>query len=267
MPDMQVSAGTIRMVFQLTCHILLSANYYRIRHVKCDESKPVCNRCTSTRRICDFITPHAGQVSRLVKPCIRFRPAKVFPARKHVLLPKPKYLPSVPFESHEGDQFDYFRAVCTRSFSRYFENVFWDRVVLQVAHSEPSIRRAVIALGSLIRQQSNQSWPAIEKRQDHTVSYLSALQALNRRLDGSSSSLELALIGSLLFGTFEFLRGNDVASLRHLEGGVAILSELSSKSSVRFFPPNHAHRLIIVDSVRHDKGNSQSICPLRHSSL
>lgn len=201
----------------------------KIRHVKCDETKPTCNRCKASQRVCDFLTPSTIPVSRSIKPRISPKAAKVISAREYVLLPKPKSLPSVPFANQGSDHFDYFRIVCTKSFSRHFENVLWDRVVLPVAQSEPAIWSAVVALSSLIRQQTIEPLRPFAQHA-RTISYLHALKALNHRLGISSANLELALIGSLLFTAFEVLCGDDIAALQHFQGGLAILEEISMKA-------------------------------------
>jgi hypothetical protein len=64
------------------------------------------------------------------------------------------------------------------------------------------------------------------------VDYQDAVWALNRRLDSSESSWELALVGSLLFTAFEILQNRDRPANLHFDGGFAVLQEYKSKSHV-----------------------------------
>lgn len=100
-----------------------------------------------------------------------------------------------------------------------------------MSNSEPCIRNAIVSLATLVRHQNSVLHHV--DRQESEVNYVKALQALNRRLDGSSLSRELALICSLLFAAFEALGGRDMPALQHLWAGFAMLKEHSSKCAVR----------------------------------
>ena len=209
----------------------------RIRRVRCDETKPSCNRCTSTGRLCDFVNPQKETSSaRASRPpeTVKYRLAPS--GRQYLLQPKPRFPPTASLSAHEGNHLEYFRLVCTRSFSRYFENTLWDKTILQIANSEPAIQSAVVAFSFLLRHQAahDQGYSAVT-RKAITVNYLEAVKSLNLRLDNSNSSWELALVGSLIFAAFETLLGNQRMSLMHFEAGLAMLKDFKSRSHVWLF--------------------------------
>lgn len=143
------------------------------------------------------------------------------------LLPKPAPSLSTLLNISEIDHLEYFHLVAIRSFSSHFGDSLWSKTVLQISHSEASIRTAVSALSSVLKRLSS-SLQTTDKSES-TGDYVQAIRALNHRLDGSKLSWKLALISSLLFTAFEALVGTDKAALQHLRAGFAMLREYSSK--------------------------------------
>ena len=90
----------------------------RIRRVKCDETKPLCVRCTKTGRQCD------GYSSTPI-------------SRRELIA---RQFPDPNLTAFERKCFELFRLRTAKA--------DWD-VVLQLSHIEPSIRHGVLALGSL----------------------------------------------------------------------------------------------------------------------
>lgn len=136
--------------------------------------------------------------------------------------------------THEINHFDYFRTIVTQQFSSYVSKNLWNRTIVQVAHTEPSIWSAAIALASAHRLQLEHTLPwNPQELKECDLHYLSALSSLNKRLDRSPISWEVALIGSLLFAVFEVLRGNDLLGLKHMQSGLSILREYLLKFPVQ----------------------------------
>ncbi|KAF4634012.1 hypothetical protein G7Y89_g4104 [Cudoniella acicularis] len=108
----------------------------RIRRLKCDETKPSCKRCTDTQRICDFLnsTNELPWISKKL-------PVKTLvPSQTLLLRPKPAHSPSGPFAPDEVTHFEFFGDLCTKSILRHFDDTLWNETILQMAHSEASIR-------------------------------------------------------------------------------------------------------------------------------
>jgi hypothetical protein len=219
-----IAMSPFSFAFENYLEISVGTNCTRMRRIKCDETKPACMCCAGTNRVCDFLdtSPKVTQP----KPTMTSRSKKslaIISSRQLKLLPKP-FTPGKPATGHEIDHFEYFTVMCNGSLLGYFENPLWNKTILQISHSEPAIRNAAIALASILRYHYTQAHSSID-RHEPTLNYHNALQALNRRLDGSAISWELALLGSLLFTSFEALGGRDAGALQHLDAGLAVLDE------------------------------------------
>ncbi|KAL8783652.1 MAG: hypothetical protein Q9195_009326 [Heterodermia aff. obscurata] len=196
----------------------------RIRHVKCDEAKPSCLQCSKTGRTCDGYED---------KPPIIFKPQSR--ARWNTTPDKP--LPSIfalapRFSSDESEirSFDFFRSGIGPVMFQAFNLSVMDRVIMQLAHSDDTVKHAVVALGSLGEQLSKYKShsPLALERDSHLrfarVQNAKAICQLRRQLsNGQQQSIELALIACFLFVIFDFLLGDDQSSYAHLKAGLKIL--------------------------------------------
>ncbi|VUC25521.1 unnamed protein product [Clonostachys rosea] len=122
-------------------------NYNRIRRVKCDETKPLCTRCQSSGRQCDGYLPENVLMSRqeLVEAARNLRTVVPMSQALTQRPPSPvsfKQPADVPY-------FDAFRHATVPGTSFFFPSSFWQHTVTQMAHSEPAIWNATVALGAL----------------------------------------------------------------------------------------------------------------------
>ncbi|KFZ01894.1 hypothetical protein V501_09738 [Pseudogymnoascus sp. VKM F-4519 (FW-2642)] len=212
----------------------------RVRHIKCDETRPSCIRCTETGRQCDYLNP-ALAVPPPPKPVKRLSSLsnqQISPSTssnsdsiKTVIMPPrlrlyPRILPQLHPE--EIQNFDYFQNVCAKDFAGYFQGSLWEKLVLRTAYEEPCIRHAVVALGSLHRAQT---YPADIRNNisapDSSVRYYrKAIVTLNQRLESCSMSWELAILSSLIFLAHELLLGHDAVAFMHLKSGFRMLKAI-----------------------------------------
>lgn len=206
----------------------MSAHHPRIRRLKCDETKPACSRCTSTQRVCDFLHPIPIPTPLSQRPKIK----SLSPSQPPLLRPKLIPLPSGPFTTEESPHFSFFVTLTTRSLSRHFSDPLWHQLLLQLCHTSPAIRSAVLALSLLIRSQSNTNPPTTRAlfRRTSQEKYLYALSTLNRSLDHSTESWGLALVACLLFTEYVVLRAHshDGESLKHFNAGLKMLRQAPS---------------------------------------
>jgi hypothetical protein len=116
---------------------------FRKRRVKCDEAKPVCDRCRSTGRTCDgylhcqedhSLTSHHDESPFI---CCGRRIA-IF-----------SVAPDWTYDERKA--FDDFRFQFSADLSEPLgtEQDIWSRLILQMAFQEPSVKHAICALGSL----------------------------------------------------------------------------------------------------------------------
>lgn len=164
----------------------IPSNGCAARRVKCDETKPDCLRCTSTRRVCD---------GYLYEPCVdpsgfcTVPPALTTDPSAHV---NPCAL--------SKRSFAFFMHKTSPQLAGLFGSAFWERLVLQVAHYEPAIRHAITAIGSLHEQHivgrdSNVSF-ALQQ-------YNLAIRSLLAPPPGQQRGLDVSLISCILFTCFE----------------------------------------------------------------
>lgn len=140
-------------------------------------------------------------------------------------------LPS-PVVRQDTLHFQYFREIVASSLSWSIDSEFWKRSVLQLSDSEEFIQQAVVGLARLHRCQILPVAERVQEQREASTHYITSLRLLNKRLDSSSTGRELALYGCILFITHETLCGYNLRAMRHLHGGLAILSEVLSKSWV-----------------------------------
>ncbi|KAF3404710.1 hypothetical protein DPV78_002683 [Talaromyces pinophilus] len=184
----------------------------RIRHKKCDERVPSCSPCKSTGRKCDFelLTVEIPLETNLKSNQLSLAP-----------------LNNAIDQAH----FDYFVNVCTREFSLYFESPAWENIVLQAACTESCIRHSALALGAMSRHNYRHHLQLPQSSdlllEYSMMQYNMALRALNDTLDGSMRSLELAILGSIVFIAFEVLWGADTRVKVHMDGAFSILNSLT----------------------------------------
>jgi hypothetical protein len=135
-----------------------------------------------------------------------------------------------PLLDGEHKHMEYFQVVCAGEFSLFFELPAWKNIILQGTLTEPALHHAALAIGALTssRYYLNiwQTPPAIVFSIQH---YSMAIQDLHRRLDGSSQSLELAVLTSVVFSYIEFLLGLESRVEMHIQAGCAMLKNLYAK--------------------------------------
>jgi hypothetical protein len=187
----------------------------KARRVKCDESKPTCRRCAKGGRECDYNVVHA-----------------VLPPRNviTVYLPPTQTQPTL-FPNYRG--LDFFHQNVAAKLDGHFDTSFWSKLVLQLSHSESSIRHAVSAISVIYKD--------VESPLQHSTGYANtnyeaqrewntAMKCLSARIQAHPNSNLVPLACCLLFTCIEFLKGNGEASMLHIQSGLGILGALRRNS-------------------------------------
>lgn len=124
----------------------------RIRRVKCDESKPSCQRCVSAKRQCDgYIITATSTDSSSSGHFLSGRALAAAVRRLHVIGPASRVL-GTAIPTQESSCFDFFRVCTSQMTASVFPAPFWSSQVLQVSHSEPAAWKAAVAVGALHRR-------------------------------------------------------------------------------------------------------------------
>lgn len=115
----------------------------RQRHIKCDEAKPECLRCTRTGRQCGGYD--APKRPKYVKKLSFVQPRQIRPLGS--------FWPSGAALQHmtvsERNAFDFFRMETVHQLPGDSWLLSWERLSMTAALTEPAILHASIALGAL----------------------------------------------------------------------------------------------------------------------
>ncbi|KAL8970173.1 MAG: hypothetical protein Q9197_003947, partial [Variospora fuerteventurae] len=217
------------------CHVKTGCVTCKIRHIKCDETKPACKKCTSTGRQCDGYAPQktTGAVAIRQKD----------PTCCHTVwedswlsLATPTYWSGTVDELRA---FDYFRIQTSEDLA-YSLNSSMEELVLQTSHHHEAIRHAAIALGSLGETiRINSLSPGCgsktlfwERHEFACRQYYKSVRLLQKDIGRNDlESVNFALISCFLFVVFEFLQGNDQSAVAHLRSGLNIFRQQNLPAS------------------------------------
>ncbi|KAE9362684.1 hypothetical protein N431DRAFT_424500 [Stipitochalara longipes BDJ] len=197
----------------------------KIRRVKCDETKPACTRCTSTGRKCEgYPASKPSPSSRDSRSPSAKSPDLALAALGSLSIYRVSS--DIPGDKAERRSFYYLRERAVYDISGYFESEFWDRLVLQIGHTEPSVRHALLALSSLCETYESQ-----DLMDDHSKSrtqfalqhYNKAVRLVAEYLSTLQPRLDVILTSCLVFTWFEIMRHDFDAGLCHLKSGLKIL--------------------------------------------
>lgn len=209
---MSPGLGTaLKRTRESTSKVRTGCDTCKVRRVKCDEAKPVCRRCAVGGRKCGYNNANAGP-----------RPRNVVTV---YLAPAQLQMQPVFFAKDRG--IDYFRQNLAAELEGQFDSNFWSKLVLQLSHSEPSVRHAVSALSvtyqdikSSLRHPSGQVHANPEAQRE----WILALRTLSARIQAHPSSNLVPLVCCLVFTCIEFLKGNVNSAMLHVESGLNILA-------------------------------------------
>jgi hypothetical protein len=139
-------------------------------------------------------------------------------------------------EEEERRAFHFFRSNSVMTLQGYFDSEFWSRLVLRASHTAPTIRHAVIALGSLHETTQNKDSAVLRSGKAYNKFALQqcnkAIASLNQELSiKGQQSIEVLLMSCVMFVCFETLQGNYESALTHMESGVRMYRNWQAENS------------------------------------
>ena len=141
-----------------------------------------------------------------------------------------RYPSARPLLDGEHKYMEYFQVVCAGEFSLFFEHPPWENIIIQGTLAEPALHYAALAIGALARSRYH---PELWQRSQaivFSIKYYSlAIQDLCCRFDGSSQSLVVGVLASVVFSYIEFLIGLEIRVEMHVQAGCALLGNLYTK--------------------------------------
>lgn len=207
------------------------------RHVKCDEIRPFCNRCTKLGRVCDGYRPPTQRPVTRPMPVICPRPLP----QEHIRNLTDVDGHALQFWAHHTVH----QLPCAASFE-----IPWEQIASQLAWQQPCVSDLCIALASLHRTitQGDES-PAITRHQltQHNKSLVSMRKYIGELQSKSTSTDEdyvVLLIACLLSFTYNVFAGNDEQASFHLRTGLRVIHERSQPATKIQAPPERRAVLI-----------------------
>lgn len=196
----------------------------RARHVKCDEKKPHCDRCSRAGRKCDGYAPLNQNQRKLGDSLIIIN--YVAPSNQPSLLPTT--------DAREQRSLDYFRTRTVPELAHSFNSELWSRFILQTAQHEPAIRHAITAVGSLHEHFESADDAHVTNSDFGFQQYIKAIQCVVKGpAPFAAQSANVALISCILFTAFESLQGHYRSALTHTNSGLKVLAEREASGELQ----------------------------------
>ncbi|KAF4995909.1 hypothetical protein FDECE_12638 [Fusarium decemcellulare] len=172
----------------------------RIRRVKCDETKPECNKCRYSKRVCDGYLPEDNFMSRR-QLADKIKTLSVVGPVSRALSHSPSSSNplSTPVSPNDTIYFDLFRRATVPSTCNLFPSSFWQETVMQLAHIEPAIWHAAVALGTLHQKAEELAQGKdVDALSHRAIAHYGKAMALAKELDSPTKvvTLSIALVGA-----------------------------------------------------------------------
>ena len=231
--------------------VSLSLRYNcRIRHVKCDETKPSCRKCSSTGRVCD-----GYPAKKIIPQPVKKTATRIVPARAMSIALTPDM--GIKGTDKERLCFEFFYSVTGWKVAAIMDLQVTHQFILQACHFDRAVLSAVVALGYLGQRSryDNRMIPGNAMNElidDYAhLQYCRTLKYLRGLIsDDPNRPTELTVISCYLLVVFEFLRGDYMTAMVHVKSGFNILRQragsLQSMSSLK----QELFRVFSVGNIR-----------------
>ncbi|KAF7916318.1 hypothetical protein BELL_0209g00060 [Botrytis elliptica] len=176
----------------------------KIRHIKCDEGKPKCVKCSSTGRICEYHNPQDEAIVLSQNH-----------AQSRVTI-----VPGLGStrSSKEHRYFDQFRHRTMYGLMGVNQDSeFWRRMILQLSEAYPAVLHAVVAISALHEHISR---PSAATERVYLQQYNKSIRHI-RSLE-SDNKIQVTLACCIIFVCLENAQGNHERALEHLENGLRV---------------------------------------------
>lgn len=159
----------------------------------------------------------------------------------NMVKPKQKALPEIecttsilgpgliPFAESEQDKkcFEFFRTVTLPKVFCPFNKGFWNYLLLQLSHTEPTTWHSLLAFASITEHQpfstATKDKPQALSARFTLNHYTRAVKLLANRISGSNPCIEVLLSSSYLFFSLEMFLGNIESAIIQIQGGLKLM--------------------------------------------
>jgi hypothetical protein len=236
----------------LSCSLELIMCSSRARHIKCDETRPVCQRCIASQRACEgYNDDHDDTRDKSALVHIAPRKRRALPACGPI---RAITNIRVRLNSIECQAFDFFRLETIKQLPGGSSDLLWERLALYMSVKESAVAHAVVALASLHRSLARGGSGVPESTQ-----YELALQYCNKAMSSmrgiiavpssttrTDCDVEILLILTLLLFSFEVLHGQWNRAALHLRSGLRVVYD-----NIRCQPDQLQRQGLREDPARH----------------
>ncbi|KAH6972801.1 hypothetical protein BKA56DRAFT_592836 [Ilyonectria sp. MPI-CAGE-AT-0026] len=202
----------------------------KIRHLKCDEGKPTCNRCDKDKYTCGGYVAVPAFIRGPKRKSIVRPPSKLPIIAPSLCISLPTPLSLQPDASPtELDLCHHVRAYTVLELANSLPPTeFWQNYALPLSHTYQPIEAAICALGSAHKYFKRQSQMDLVTRMtcedESVVQYNLAIRAAHQYMGSSERKLEVILTCCLIFICIENLHGRYHNALGHLESAFSLLN-------------------------------------------
>jgi hypothetical protein len=185
--------------------------------VKCDETRPHCQRCLKMGSSCDGYGTDSPRL-----PGHQLRVVFAEPSTLSSFVPG-----QIKIENDlEGHFINLFRHRIVVLLPGHTTSTLWTSLMLQALHEEPAIRHAAVALCASLPMRSRSGNCSVMNAPYSLTQYQKALKSLQALLSNADfRSRETALMTCLLLICFEVISGDPNVALLHLEYALQILKK------------------------------------------
>ncbi|KPM45820.1 hypothetical protein AK830_g705 [Neonectria ditissima] len=222
---------------------VLTVSLSKIRHLKCDEAKPQCQRCEKDGHVCDGYETVLTRKTKTKSKESQLRESQLVLRRKELAV-NASPLPLVTADAcqlpTEMDLFHHVRTCTIQDLGTALTPTeFWYMHALPLGHAVEPVKYAICALGGAHKHFKSQllgtSGGSVLLQGLEEVAIQQYNQAIHHiksfTRTPSKKNMEVILTCCVIFICIENLLGRYSESLRHLQAGCALLLSLRQLSA------------------------------------
>ncbi|KAI9641879.1 hypothetical protein NHQ30_009746 [Ciborinia camelliae] len=248
---------------------------FRVRRVKCDETKPSCMRCKNFGRKCD-----GYEYSPKDKPAWLLGPTISTGISQEIIEPPPVSIPPsisvMNFRSEqEAQYFDFFCKETVFELAGGSEKKLFNVIILQSCHTDTSVRHAATAIAALSKAMKASKFmdhkegeagfqrisDQVEIHHRYALKqYGKSLRYLRNLVQTSQNSLRIPLLVSLIIFCFENFHGNTMLADKHI---YSALKMMHHHEAISIYPRHN----LLLSSPAPDLVENEIVAAYLHLAL
>ncbi|KAJ4264424.1 hypothetical protein NW762_005624 [Fusarium torreyae] len=198
----------------------------KIRRVRCDETRPSCQRCVSSGRTCEGYRDETVASTSESPPTL----AQQSFVTRNIVAPPKLLIPRKNLD--EIRSYNYFLEVTGPALAGLFDADFWCRELPKVCVADPALWHAVVALGA-VHEACGYGDREPETKPQYTLclqQYSAAVSSLGDTSSHRSTDRWRAIIASTIFTCIYVIQGLYKQALTiHAAAGCSLIREIEAE--------------------------------------